>query len=265
MAKRNKPSRRTRPQQQTRLIMGGAVILVVAAALFLILSNSSQAAPAVVDERLTPDPVLGNPDAPVTIIEYGAYGCTTCQAWHRAGIIEQILAEYPGQVRFIYRDFPVIAPSYSRMAARTAQCALDQGNDVFWAFHDAVFTRADARSSQEDLIQLGAQVGLDTDALRTCVDNNTYVATVQYHEDQGHNLGIQERPRSWSTVSVCLTLRRTRYALLSSGHCRRDVHILPRWCQSVVFDPMYRRTSAHSGHELSISWWAMYMRESQAL
>jgi protein-disulfide isomerase len=194
MTKRNKPSRRTQSQQQSRWIMGGAVMLVVAAALFLILSNSGEAAPEVVDERLTLDPVLGNSDAPVTIIEYGAYGCTACQAWHRAGIIEKILAEYPGQVRFVYRDFPVIAPSYSRMAARTAQCALDQGNDVFWTFHDAIFMLADERSSQKDLIQLGVQVGLDTDALQTCVDNNTHVATVQYDEDRGRDLGLPGTP-----------------------------------------------------------------------
>ena len=194
MTKRNNSSRRNQSQQQSHWIMGGAVMLVVAAALFLILSNSGEAAPEVVDERLTLDPVLGNPDAPVTIVEYGAYGCTACQAWHRAGIIEQLLAEYPGQVNFVYRDFPVIAPSYSRMAARTAQCALDQGNDAFWDFHNAVFTFADARSSQEDLIQLGAQVGLDTDALQGCVDNNTHVATVQYHENKGRELGLPGTP-----------------------------------------------------------------------
>jgi protein-disulfide isomerase len=194
MVKRNKPSPRRPSQQQSRLIMGGAALVVVAVALFLILSNASQAAPEVVDKRLPRDPVLGNPEAPVTIVEYGAYGCTVCQAWHRAGIIEKILAEYPGQVRFVYRDFPVIAPSYSRMAARTAQCALDQGNNAFWRFHDAVFTHADARSSQGDLIQLGAQVGLDTDALQACVDNNTYAATVQSEEDQGYKLGLPGTP-----------------------------------------------------------------------
>lgn len=194
MTKKTKPSHRSQPQQRSRWLMVGAAMLVVAAALFLILSNSGEAAPEVVDERLTLDPVLGNPDAPVTIVEYGAYGCTACQAWHRAGIVEQLLAEYPGQVKFVYRDFPVIAPSYSRMAARTAQCALDQGNDAFWDFHNAVFTLADARSSQEDLIQLGAQVGLDTSALQACVDNNTHVATVQYDENQGRDLGLPGTP-----------------------------------------------------------------------
>lgn len=169
-------------------------MLVVAAALFLILSNSGEAAPEVVDERLTLDPVLGDPNAPVTIVEYGAYGCTACQAWHRAGIIEQLLVEYPGQVRFVYRDFPVIAPSYSRMVARTAQCALDQGNDAFWNFHNAIFMLADARSSQEDLIELGALVGLDVGALQTCVDNNTHVATVQFDEDRGRDLGLPGTP-----------------------------------------------------------------------
>ena len=194
MAQPHKSSRRSQSPQQSRLIVGGAALVVVAVALFLILSNSSQAAPAGVDELLPRDPVLGNPDAPVTIVEYGAYGCTVCQAWHRAGIIEKILAEYPGQVRFIYRDFPVVAPSYSRMAARTAQCALDQGNDAFWRFHDAMFTHADARSSQGDLIQLGAQVGLDTDALQACVDNHTYAAAVQSEEDQGYRLGLPGTP-----------------------------------------------------------------------
>ncbi len=194
MAKRNKPSRRTQSQQQTRLIMGGAVILIVAAVLFMILSNAGEAAPEVANERLALDPVLGDPNAPVTIIEYGAYGCSACQAWHRAGIIDQLLAEYPGQIKFVYRDFPVIAPSYSRMAARTAQCALDQGNAAFWDFHDAVFTLADARSSQQDLIQIGTEVGLDTNALQACVDNNTHAATVQHDEDQGRNLALPGTP-----------------------------------------------------------------------
>ncbi|MGQ9850759.1 MAG: DsbA family protein [Aggregatilineaceae bacterium] len=194
MTKTNKPSHRTSSQRQTRWIVGGLVILVAAAALFAILSNAGEAAPEAVAERLTLDPVLGDPNAPVTVVEYGAYGCSACQAWHRSGTIEQILAEYPGQVRFVYRDFPVVAPSYSRMAARTAQCALDQGNDAFWAYHDALFTLADSRSSQADLIRLGEQVGLDTAALQACVDANTHVATVQYDEDQGHKLGLLGTP-----------------------------------------------------------------------
>lgn len=194
MTKTNTPSRRPLSQSQTRWIVGGLVILVAAAALVAILSNAGEAAPAAVAERLTLDPVLGDPNAPVTIIEYGAYGCSACQSWHRSRIIEQILAEYPGKVKFVYRDFPVIAPSYSRMAARTAQCALDQGNDAFWAYHDALFTLADARSSQADLIRLGEQIGLDAEALQACVDANTHVATVQYDEDQGNKLGLQGTP-----------------------------------------------------------------------
>lgn len=194
MSKTNTPSRHTSSQSQTRWIVGGLVILVAAAALFAILSSAGEAAPAVVAKRLTLDPVLGDPNAPVTIVEYGAYGCSACRAWHRSGIIAQILAEYPGKVKFVYRDFPVISPSYSRMAARTAQCALDQGNDAFWAYHDALFTLADARSSQADLIRLGEQVGLDKAALQACVDANTHVATVQYDEDWANKLGLPGTP-----------------------------------------------------------------------
>lgn len=195
MSRRNRSSRRRKQSRQmSRLIVGSIAVLVIVAAAYLIVSNSGEPVPEVAAERLTLDPVLGDPQAPVTIVEYGAYGCSACQAWHRAGIIEQILAEYPGQVNFVYRDFPVIAPSYSRMAAQTAQCALDQGNEVFWDFHNAVFTFADARSSQEDLIALGEQVGLNTDTLQACIDANTHAATVQYHENQGRELGLPGTP-----------------------------------------------------------------------
>lgn len=69
MPKKNHRARRSQAQLQSRWIMGGAALVVIAAALFLILSNSGEALPEVVDERLTLDPVLGNPDAPVTVIE----------------------------------------------------------------------------------------------------------------------------------------------------------------------------------------------------
>lgn len=141
------------------------------------------------------DPVLGSPDAPVTIIEYGAYACPSCKALHEAGIIEDLLAEYDGKVRFIFRDFPVISPNYDRMAANLAQCALDQGNDLFWAFHDALYTVArQGASSQEDLIEMGRLSGLNADALRACAEANTHALTVEYDYNRGIGLGLRGTP-----------------------------------------------------------------------
>lgn len=190
---RARMARREAAKQRQMLVTGGLVTVIVGV-LVLILSSTGAASPAVAQERLDLDPILGNPDAPVTIIEYGAYACPACRSWHQARIVEQILAEYPGQVRFVFRDFPVINPPYDRMAAALAQCALDQSQEGFWTLHDALYTTAVPGSSQDELIRLGEQMGLNGDALRACAEANTHYATVQYDETRARNLGLPGTP-----------------------------------------------------------------------
>jgi len=141
------------------------------------------------------DPILGDPAAPVTLIEYGAYGCHACKYWHEEGIVEALLEEFGGQVNFVYRDIPIIVPPYSQMAAEIAQCAFDQGNDQFWTMHDVIYTQAEqGRASADELLQLGADAGLEADALRKCYEAGTHVATVRYDHDRGAALGIRSTP-----------------------------------------------------------------------
>ncbi len=83
-----------------------------------------------------PDPALGPVDAPVVITEYADFGCPACRSWHAAGIREQVRAVYGDQVRFVWKDFPVIAP-LSPQAAEAGQCAAAQGK--FWEFHDTAY------------------------------------------------------------------------------------------------------------------------------
>lgn len=173
-------------------LVGLGVVMVVVA--LIAPSSGALSGPEVAQDRLELDPVLGNPDAPVTIIEYGAYSCHACQSWHESGIIDQILREYPNQVNFIYRDFPVISPAYDRRAAQVAQCALDQGTEQFWTFHDALFDRYNIRDSSSRLVQLGEDVGLDGEALRTCVDANTHQATVLFDLQRANELGLSGTP-----------------------------------------------------------------------
>ncbi|MDE2774921.1 MAG: DUF3179 domain-containing (seleno)protein [Chloroflexota bacterium] len=141
------------------------------------------------------DPILGDPAAPVTLIEYGAYGCHACKHWHEEGIVEALLEEFAGQVNFTYRDIPIIVPPYSQRAAEIAQCAFDLGNDPFWTMHDVIFTRAEqGRASAEELLQLGAEAGLDANAIRKCYEAGTHVATVRFDHDRGAALGIRSTP-----------------------------------------------------------------------
>lgn len=141
------------------------------------------------------EPILGDPAAPVTLIEYGAYGCHACKYWHEEGIIEAILEEFAGEVNFTYRDIPIIVPPYSQMAAEIAQCALDQGNQQFWTMHDVLFTQAEqGRSGAAELIALADQAGLDAAALDNCYRAGTHVGTVRYDHERGAALGIRSTP-----------------------------------------------------------------------
>jgi protein-disulfide isomerase len=125
-------------------------------------------AQAVSQDRLQDDPALGPPTAAVTIVEYGDFGCPSCRGWHNAGILERVQAAYGDQVRFVWRDFPVIT-AQSPKAAEAAQCAYDQG--LFWEYHDLLFERAHSLYAGE--------IGLDTEIFNQCLDSGQHRATVE--------------------------------------------------------------------------------------
>lgn len=192
-ARERKAAREQARKRQQRLYAAIAVVvvLVVAGAAFWVIQQN---APLESTPRFELDPTLGAEDAPVTIVEYAAYGCEACAQWHESGIIEQIIEEYPGQVRFVYRDMPIISPAYSQQAAEVAQCALDQGQDTFWQVHDAIFTQASPGTSQSQLLTLAVNAGADVSDLRDCVDSGANRDTVRYDLQRGNELGIRATP-----------------------------------------------------------------------
>lgn len=151
-----------------------AVLAVVGLGLVAVLwprpISQAEGNPSLADE-----PSLGPVDAPVTIVEYGDFGCTTCRGWYRQGVLEQILSHYGGQVRFVWRDFPIITAA-SPLAAEAGQCAFDQGR--FWEFHDLLYDRAPALSAN-DLSAYAAELGLDTSRFDRCLDSRAHEAKVE--------------------------------------------------------------------------------------
>ena len=117
---------------------------------------------------------LGPATAPVTIVEYGDFGCTTCRAWHNAGILNQIRNKYGDKVRFMWRDFPVITPQ-SPKAAEAGHCAADQGK--FWEYHDVLYARQPILDV-DSLKSYAAQMGLDAVKFNQCLDSGPHQAEV---------------------------------------------------------------------------------------
>ncbi len=135
------------------------------------------------------DPSIGPDDAPVTIIEFSDYQCGYCKRWHDQ-VFQALMASYPNQIRFVYRDFPIFGDS-SVAAAEAAACAGEQGH--YWEFHDAIFSGQYelGRAAYE---QYAADLGLDTAAFSACLENRTYQGEVMADYNAGVNVGVQSTP-----------------------------------------------------------------------
>lgn len=84
------------------------------------------------------DPVLGNANAPITIIEFSDYECPFCKRFYDQ-TFGQIKKDYidTGKVKFIYRDYPLSFHPGAEPAAQAANCAGEQGK--YWEMHDKIF------------------------------------------------------------------------------------------------------------------------------
>lgn len=139
---------------------------------------------------LDSDPVLGPADAPVTIIAFEDFQCPFCQSQQVA--LKQALSQYDGQIRFVYRDFPIAAihPD-AQKAAEAAQCAQDQGK--FWEYHDVLFTNQQ-RHSIPDLKGYAQSLGLDSIRFDRCLDDGVYTQEVLDDYQDGLAAGVTGTP-----------------------------------------------------------------------
>lgn len=135
-------------------------------------------------------PVRGAPDARVTLVEFSDYHCPFCK--RAQATMKQILDQYPGKVKHVFRDLPIdsLHPQ-ARGAAEAARCARDQGK--FWEYHDALFNNA-PKGAPDDLRRYAEQVKLDVPAFERCLSAGTHRETVQRDIDEATKLGLNGTP-----------------------------------------------------------------------
>ncbi len=134
--------------------------------------------------------VLGDPDAPVTIIEFADYLCPHCQNY--TGTIHQFIREYvvTGQAKLEYRFFPIIDQELSPLLSVLTECAGE--DDMFWEAHDYLYEAAEARAIDEGLpVAFSEALGLDFEEVLTCASMAS-----QYQIDYilGTQLGVTGTP-----------------------------------------------------------------------
>jgi protein-disulfide isomerase len=137
------------------------------------------------------DPVLGPDTAPITIIEFSDYECPYCRKWH-VEVWPQLQAEYPDQIRLVFRDFPLTSIHANAIpAAAAANCAREQ--EQYWEFNELLFSNRYSLSKSS--YQLYAEeLGLDMTAFNECLDSGRYNDEVQADFDFAAGLGVRSTP-----------------------------------------------------------------------
>ena len=179
-----------------RLALGVVIGLIVVGALIGLLQPAPRPMAAPTDAiaanpaPMEVAPAFGPATAPVTIVEYADFGCPACWEWYKLGILDQLRAKYGDQIRFVWRDFPVIT-LLSPKAAEAGQCAHEQGK--FWEFHDLVYERNGAIAA-DDLKAYAAEVGLNMDQFNECVTSRRYRDRVNAQQHEGFERDLKGAP-----------------------------------------------------------------------
>lgn len=135
------------------------------------------------------DPFLGPVDAPIVIIEFSDFLCGYCRKWYNE-TLWPLMEMYPDQIRFVYRDYPVLSQESFR-AALAANCANEQG--AFWDFHDALFSGRETIGPTA-YSKYAQELGLDVQSFQDCVESERYAEEVTADARFAASLGLTGTP-----------------------------------------------------------------------
>ena len=141
-------------------------------------------------------PILGDINAPLTLVEFGDYQCTYCKKFFHE-TEESILINYveTGKVKMLFKDFIVVNED-SVNAASAAHCANDQ--KMFWQYHSTLYNNWDGEgtgwASSEQLHQFASTLGLDMNEFSECLSQSKWKDLVLSSHADGRTLGVDATP-----------------------------------------------------------------------
>jgi protein-disulfide isomerase len=136
------------------------------------------------------DHVQGNPNAPLTLLEYGDYECPYCGLAYP--IVKEVQRRMGNQMRFVFRNFPLaqIHPHAER-AAEAAESAGEQG--MFWEMHDTLYEHQNALDDLH-LVEYAAETGLDLPRFERDMAMHSYADRVREDFMSGVRSGVNGTP-----------------------------------------------------------------------
>jgi len=141
-------------------------------------------------------PILGNPSAPITIVEFGDYQCEQCYAWFhdtKPAIVRDYIET--GKANLVFVDLAFLGRD-SIPASMATYCAEDQG--MYWEYHDLLYNFQEhvdnGWANSERLKAFAGSLDLDMELFESCLDSGKYSKRVQYNIQQARDNGVKGTP-----------------------------------------------------------------------
>lgn len=138
------------------------------------------------------DHIRGDENAPITIIEYSDFECPYCSNFHETML--EVMENYDGQVRWVYRHFPLGFHANAIPAAIASECAAEQGE--FWDYADALVENMSSLN-EATYLTIASDLGLNTSDFTSCIDSNRHEETVNNQYQGGATGGVTGTPGSF--------------------------------------------------------------------
>ena len=141
-------------------------------------------------------PILGSPNAPVTLVEFGDYQCHFCNVFFHS-TEDEILQKYveTGKVKMIFKDFNIIGPD-SVNASHGAHCAKDQG--LFWEYHDILYSNWTGENngwaSPRNLTMFANEINVNMEQWSECMDEKPHSKTIIESNNDAQALELTGTP-----------------------------------------------------------------------
>lgn len=173
----------------------GAVIIILVGLMIWGVKGSSVGATFDVGKVSPIDNVKGNASSTVTVIEYSDFQCPACRTYY--SVMRQMMAEFGGEVAFVYRHFPLNGiHANAELAARAAQAAGKQGK--FWEMHDLLFEKQDEWAKTENVQSLfesyAELLGISVEQFKTDWTSGEVKDFVKSQRVGAIKLGLQGTP-----------------------------------------------------------------------
>eukprot|EP00130_Batrachochytrium_dendrobatidis_P008522 XP_006683397.1 hypothetical protein BATDEDRAFT_28910 [Batrachochytrium dendrobatidis JAM81] len=144
---------------------------------------------------------IGDPDAPVTVVEFGDFKCPSCKAWGE-NIYPQLVSDYvdTGKVKFSFINV-LFHGEESELASLAAESVYKQNPDSYWEFHKALFKEQPSENHDsswvtiEKILEVASGVsGIDTDKLKSDIESNSEIDEVNKDTELVTEFEVQLTP-----------------------------------------------------------------------